>query len=295
MRLFFLLFIGLVISCSPDNSTSDSTESKAISFGIPQLVTIQGYNDDIMEPFLSDDGNTLFFNNSNNPAINTNLHFAARIDDLNFEYKGELKGINTEYLEGVATMDNSDNFYFVSTRSYEQTLSSIYSGNYTNDSISDIQIVNGLSKNIPGWLNFDVEVSKDGNFLFFVDGRFDQNGGPYEADLVLAEKVNGEWIRSEDQSLFKYINSDELEYAACISSDLLELYFTRLEAPITNSSVAQIYVSTRNSADDVFNKPYKINQITGFVEGATISPNDKKIYYHKLEDDKFVLYMIQKD
>ena len=31
-------------------------------------------------------------------------------------------------------------------------------------------------------MNSDVEVSSDGNFLYFVDGRFDQHGGPYEAE-----------------------------------------------------------------------------------------------------------------
>jgi hypothetical protein len=247
-----------------------------------------------MEPSLSANGETLFFNNSNHPSVNTNLHFAKRINDVTFEYQGELKGVNTESLDGVATMDNSNTFYFVSTRSYNQTLATIYTGQFENDSVSNVSLVAGISKNLAGWVNFDVEVSKDGNFLYFVDGRFDENGGPYEADIVIAEKTEtgSQRINSD---LLKNINTSALEYAACISSDMLELYFTRVDAPISATSVPKIYVSTRESVDEPFRKPYRIDNIDGFVEAATISPDNQTIYYHKLEGQKYVLYMVQKE
>jgi len=79
-----------------------------------------------MEPFLSRDGKYLFFNNSNDPRVNTNLHWATRIDDLTFQYKGEIQGVNTNALEGVPSMDRNSVFYFVSNRSYDQTASTIY-------------------------------------------------------------------------------------------------------------------------------------------------------------------------
>lgn len=268
--------------------------SHTILFGQPQRVTISGYEDDLMEPFISPDGNTLFFNNSNDPSVNTNLHFAHRIDDLNFIYQGELKGVNTTSLEGVASMDSEGNFCFVSTREYFTNYTSLFYGKFSVDSVSNIVPLRDLSKNTAGWLNFDAEVSRDGNSIYFTDGRFDENGGPYEADLALAIKKEGTFQRLESSEAFKYINTTALEYAACISTDQLEIYFTRLETPISASSMPAIFVATRHSITQPFGKPYKIKEITGFVEAPALSPDEKKIYYHKKEKDRFVLYMVEK-
>jgi len=43
-----------------------------------------------MEPFITRDGRYLLFNNSNDPLVDTNLHYAERIDDLTFAYRGEI-------------------------------------------------------------------------------------------------------------------------------------------------------------------------------------------------------------
>lgn len=91
-------------------------------------MTLRGYQGDAMEPFLTKDGRYLLFNNRNEPPENTNLLLAERLDDLHFAYKGEIKGVNTPALEGVPSMDESDNLYFVSTRSYAQTFSTLYRG-----------------------------------------------------------------------------------------------------------------------------------------------------------------------
>src|SRR5262249_29208167 len=83
------------------------------AFGNPERVTIRGYNDHAMEPFITRDGRYLFFNNSNDPSTNTNLYYGERIDDVTFEFKGEIAGINTRALEAVPTMDRNGNLYFV--------------------------------------------------------------------------------------------------------------------------------------------------------------------------------------
>jgi hypothetical protein len=293
LKISFHILISLfLLACA---KTEPVPQSRAISFGGPQKVQINGYDGHIMEPFLSRDGSILFFNNSNAPDAITNIHYALRLNDLNYNYQGELSGINTSDLEGVPTMDETGKFYFVSTRSYFSTLSSLYTGDYENGAVTDIELIPGLSKNQMGWLNFDVEVSKDGNHLFFVDGRFDENGGPHEANLVLASKnSSGNFERVKGQNIFQYINTKDLEYAACISADMLELYFTRVVLPITGQSFPQIFVATRESITDPFSQPYKIENITGFVEAATISPDGIKIYFHKLEEDKYQLYMVEK-
>lgn len=279
--------------CKKDDPISDMDDDR-IRFGIPEQVTIIGYVSDIMEPFLSRDGQTLFFNNSNEPSVNTNLYYAEKLDDNTFVYRGEVFGVNTESLEGVPTMDSNGNFYFVSTRSYDQSLSTIYCGKFTNGNLSDVNLTSGLSQNQAGWVNFDVEISLDGNTLYAVDGRFDENGGPYESDLFLATKRNGEFVRYDNTDIFQHINTKDLEYAACISANELEFYFTRVAAPISSTSEPKLYVSTRSSITEPFGEPYPISAADGFVEAATISPDSKTLYFHKKVADRFELFKIVK-
>src|SRR5882724_5144121 len=86
----------LVFFCLCKKHSTAVYKSERINFSYPVKVSIAGYSDDIMEPFTSRDGKYLFFNNLNNPAItNTNIYYAERINDTNFEYKGEVKGVNS--------------------------------------------------------------------------------------------------------------------------------------------------------------------------------------------------------
>jgi len=290
VRLLIILLLISFFACKKD---TDLLNSKQFEFGNPQEVELIGYNDHIMEPFISRDGELLFFNNLNKQHVNTDLHFAKRINDSVFQYEGLVKGANSEFLDGVPSMDGSNNMYFVSTRSYEQTLSTLYSGLFSSDTVTGIHLVKGISKNLPGWVNFDIEVSEDGNVIYTVDGRFDENGGPYESDLLMAVRKYNLFERSDDMTL-ELVNTEALEYAACISSDMLELYFTRLTLPLSQSSLPQIFVATRTSVDKAFRKPYRIKEISGFAEAPTISPDSKIIYYHKNENEVHKLYMIKK-
>jgi len=294
-KTLFLILSMLALSSCSDATDDQLPNSNSITYGLPQKVAVIGYNNHIMEPFLSRDGTTLFFNNLNTPDINTNLHYATKISNTSFEYKGEVAGVNTEYLEGVPTVSSANKLYFVSERNYTTTFEMVYEGDFFNGLVSNIQAVPNISKNQAGWINFDIEISEDGNYMYTVDGRYDEFGGPYESNLFLAEKTNGIFQRSNTTSIFENINTTALEYAACISSNMLELYFTRVDAPLSNTSIPQIYMATRSSMNEVFNTAYKINSITGFVEGPTISPDGQRIYYHKYENEQFVLYMVEKE
>jgi hypothetical protein len=290
MRVFAILMLLFAAGCG---KKSDPVPSEP-EFSAPERVTVTGYNDDLMEPFLSRDGSILLFNNSNDASVNTNLHWAARVNDLTFEYKGEISGVNTSSLEGVPTMDQNNTLYFVSTRSYQQTFSSVYVANFSTGTASNVSLVAGVSKNSIGWVNFDVEVNATGETLYFVDGRFDLAGGPYEADIGLAIKNGNTFVRQPNSEVLKSINTADLEYAACISADNLELYFTRIKAPISESSATEIFLATRKSTADPFGTPLKIKAITGFAEAPTISPDGKTLYYHLKENGKFVLYLIRR-
>jgi hypothetical protein len=72
LRIAALLLIGATAAAAADRDAG--------SFKAPQIVTIRGYQDDAMEPFLSRDGKILFFNNLNEPSVNTDIHYAVRID-----------------------------------------------------------------------------------------------------------------------------------------------------------------------------------------------------------------------
>ena len=85
-----------------------------------------------------------------------------------------------------------------------------------------------------------------------------------------------------------------LEYAACITTNQLELYFTRLPLPVTQNSQPEIFVCKRQNINEPFEKPAKIKSITGFVEAPAIAPDQKTVYYHFKENGKYVLYMVRK-
>ena len=290
--LTLILFLLFITGCKQNNAPA-TTEK--IEFNQPVKVRVNGYVGNIMEPFISRDGNILLFNNLNAAPENTNLHWATRLNDSVFEYKGEVAGVNTSDLEGVPTLDNAGNLYFVSTRNYGTTLSTLYQSNFASGAATNVQLVAGLSKLQAGWVNFDVEVSADGNTIYFVDGFFSQGGIPSSADLVIAEKNGTGFQRlGNSSSLLKDINTAALEYAACISVNQLELYFTRLDLPVTSTSEPKIFVSTRDKTTDPFRQPTKIEEINGFVEAATIAPDQRTLYYHKKENDKHELYLITK-
>lgn len=288
-----VFLVVLLLGCQKEEQGQNL--SSFTSFGEPQQVTINGYDGVIMEPFITRDDSKLFFNNSNSPAVNTELHWATKINDSTFEYQGLLNNVNTDALEGVATMDENNNFYFVSTRSYEQDLSTIYQGVYQSGSVNSVSLVEGISKLEPGAVNFDVEVSADGRFLCMVDGTYDSNGGPYTASFVLVERKGTTFSRSDQSDeLLKNINTNDLEYAAGISSGGLELYFTRIKAPINSNSLARIYYSKRKSTEVFFPFPTLLDKIDGFVEGPTVSGDGQRIYYHKKVGDTFQLFMVRK-
>ncbi len=152
---------------------------------------------------------------------------AECIDALQFRYCGEMQGVNTFALEGVPTIDRDGNFYFVSTQSYAGSASTLYRGRFAEGVVTHVELLTGLSKQIPGEFNFDLGGSADGNALYFVDSHF-SGGAPQTADLVLAERHGDIWQRPPDNTrLLANVNSNALEYAPCISADGRRLLFTR--------------------------------------------------------------------
>ena len=98
MQILVVSFFLIMLSACNKGDTNQGPE-----FDQPIKVTVNGYSGNLMEPFLSRDGNILLFNNLNSLPENTNLHWATKINDTTFQYKGEIAGVNTTELEGVPT------------------------------------------------------------------------------------------------------------------------------------------------------------------------------------------------
>jgi Tol biopolymer transport system component len=282
-----LVAFGLA-ACGPARPAQDAPVASTNEFQNPQRVTIEGYDGDAMEPFVSRDGKYLFFNNLNEPKVNTNLHWAERIDDLHFKYRGEMQGVNTPALEGVASMDRDGNFYFVSNRSYDQTASTLYRGKFAEGVVSGVELVPGVSLAKPGIVNFDAEISADGNTLYFIESEFSLFGQPKNARILYARRIGNTFVRDANSAaILKTINTDALNYAPATPANELEIFFTRVGA-----QGPAIYVAKRASKTMPFGEPLRLSAIDGFVEGPTLSPDELALYYHKKENGRLVIYRV---
>lgn len=215
--------VPLVLSACDESAVYEA-------FARPERVTIQGYTGDAMEPFITRDGAYLLFNTRNDAATDTNLHYARAVDETTFEYVGEIENANSDALDAVPTMNDEGTFYFVSTRSYGLTGLTLYQAWFEAGSLSDIALVDGIAADVPGVVNFDVDVSPDGATLYFVDGEIGANGLPIVADLVIAQRGDAGFTRlPNSDALMVNINTEIWDYAAAVSRDGLELFFTRYD------------------------------------------------------------------
>jgi hypothetical protein len=261
-------------------------------FHDPVRVAVVGYDGDAMEPFVSRDGTILFFNNSNDPAEQTDLHWAERIDDLAFRYRGKIEGADSAALDGVATMSSGGRLCFISPRSYAATLATVHCGDWREGRLEGVALQREASLHIPGRVVFDVEISAAGDALILADGLFRGGPAPAAADLRLARWRDGAFrLSPEDDALFARINTDALEYAAALSADGLELAFTRLEGrpPFAQT---RIMIALRASAQSPFDAPRRITAIDGFAEGPAFSADGRALYYHKRVGDRFEIWRV---
>lgn len=264
------------------------------AFGNAERVTLSGYSGDAMEPFLSRDGKYLFFNSlndaPNNASEDKNIYYATYVDGTTFAFQGVVGGVNTVVVDGVPTMDNTNTFYYVSTALYQPpNYASVYRGTFDGSSgnVSGIAPVANLAEGIAGHLNFDVEISADGRTLYFADGVFSGNPFPDVSDLAYAVDNGSGFVRNA--AIMANLNTADLEYAAGISANGLELFFTRLSLSTLETT---IYRATRPDMASPFGPPQRVSAISGFVEAPSLSPDEKSLYYHKNDGGKFVIYRV---
>src|SRR5262249_5581691 len=130
----------------------------------------------------------------------------------------------------------------------------------------------------PGSVDFDQEISADGNTLYFTEGLFTGGNLPASSEVLIARRgVNGFVRDAQSKEILRTINSTgRLNYAACTSADELEIFFTRL-----SGNEPAILMASRTNTTKPFGEAEKILAITGFVEAPTISPDGRSLYFHR--------------
>lgn len=266
---------------------SQKTLSQSYPFFGPEIeVTISGLTFDAMEPFISSDGNTLYFN-SLNAGPTTDLFYATKVNDTIFTYVGLVGGCydpSPDHLDAVASKDSSNNFYWVSLRG----IPNLYRGNYLAGNVSNITPTYGdFNILTPGWIIFDAAINYQGDLLYYTNGYFgptytECGAVPCESNLGVAQKVNDSIFMKLPNTdvIFANLNdTNYIAYAPQITKDGLELYYTRL---LKNSTNTEICVAVRNSIVDVFSLPIVLYSNPGFFPEAASPTADKQaIYYHQ--------------
>ncbi len=281
-RVPVALLSALLAGCAIHGATDLPVTNDFTAAGCVEIV---GYDGDAMEPFIVPKTGDLLFNNRNSPPELTDLHWARRIDDAHFEYVGRVEGANSTALDGVPSVDESGNIYFVSTRSYDETLSSIYTGHWANGVVTDVELVRGISPEQRGVVDFDAEISRDGDSLFYVEGRFSGAAVPDSADIALAHRMDDRFVRDTfSDVLLGSVNTPALEYAPAISADRRELFFTRLDP---HARTIAIYRVKRIGAGQPFGPAERVAAADGFVEAPALNPDGTILYFHRLDGGKF--------
>jgi Tol biopolymer transport system component len=284
-----LLVTAPLLADLPAGAAGNEAQARAgyHGFADPQAVTILGYTGTAMEPFISPDGQYLLFNTSNQSPNIPALQYATAGPGGSFTYQGQLAGANQPgALSGTPTMDDDGNFYFVSTRSYAQTLSTVYTGQFDAGSLTNVHLVPGVSGATGGIVDFDVSVSPDGNTLYVSVGTFNGGSEPEKASLSIYDKEGTGFVADPASAhLLHAVNSKKfLTYAASISTNGLELFFTRARP---SGGVPAIYRATRKQDSKPFGHVQRVAAITGFAEAPSISADGSTLYYHQLVADQF--------
>lgn len=264
-------------------------------WGHDRVVTIRGYTGDAMEPFISRDGKYLFFNDDKTPDKEKDMFWATRIDDATFAFQGEIENVNSASVDGVPSMDDSGHFYFVSAKKYGLfNKTTVYGGFFRDGVVSDITPEPKLALGKLGWLNMDIEISADGQTLYSTQTHFKNGGVPLESYFFYATKSGDQFVPQDDsKNIFATINKDKVVYAACLSRDQKEFFYTRL----LPGFVFQSLVAKRKDTHSAFGEPEVIAAITGIAEAPALSPDERKLYYHKKNEStgRFEIHVLERN
>jgi Tol biopolymer transport system component len=308
--LFLLFLVGVFYwRCAGDNkkggAASASLSAQCVNnraparvneeFSDPVKVTIKGYEGHAMDPFISRDGNYLFFN-SQSEGEDTCLYYAGRINDATFNFLGKIEGANGKapHFDAVPSMDSEGRFYFISTRNYYRDHNNVYSGHFLDGRVYDLDSQPGnFYATTPGSIVMDAEISPDGEILYYTNACYSGGKVPDRSEIGIARMLYGNFNADRNSAkILKNINTaDSLEYAPSISTDGLDLFFTRLDPCV---GTAQLFIAKRRSISEPFRTPERIGAVEGFAEAPSISHDKKTLYYHSKDDNVYAIYKVSR-
>lgn len=252
-----------------------------------------------MEPFISRDGQWLFWN-SQNTGTNTSLFYGKIINSTFIEYMGGIKGQANRpppHLDAVASMDNQNNFYWVSTRDFPDNWENLQTGIWSGSAgaIPNASHVHGdIYIRELVWIIMDAEVNRNGKLLFYTHAQFAIPPGPapiFTNMSFATRQPDGSWKKHPNaEYIMKEINNavdpKAPRYAASTLGDEgLELYFTLI---VGEPMVSSLFYTKRDSTDSAFQKPVLVypreEDKGGFVlpEAPTLSDDGKTLMFHRL-------------
>ncbi|NPA68809.1 MAG: hypothetical protein GXO50_09400 [Chlorobi bacterium] len=300
-KLFHALIIVTVGLASCIDEKEPEIYPEYNEFSGEKKVNIIGYNSDAMEPFITKDDKYLFFNNLDGDN-NKDLFYAEKINDTTFLFKGEIQGVNTPYVDANPSMDTDNNFFFISTRDLDAGNKTLYEGIFDNGTVTQLHQISGTI-NIPDayMINMGVEISKDGNTLFVSNAKFENGANfPSEGDIRFALKEGDDYnIPANESYILQNINTNyAIEYAGELSSDGLELFYSQVT--LSDPPVFKLFRAERKNTAEPFSIPQSVNEpfknnINAFVEAPSLSADEKKLYYHKLQNDTFSIFMLSRN
>lgn len=286
-KVLFILFLfsGKLISQVP-------------VFGNDIPVTINNYSLDAMEPFISPDGNAMFFNSLNDGNM-TSLYYAAKVNDSTFNLVGQVPVVNqtvTPRLDGVASLDTSNNFYWVSNRGYPAEMDNLHRIRFLQTGYTNFGRVHGnIYVYSPGWIIMDAFINYHGDKLLYCNAYF--NACPFnmpcKSAIAYGQKINDSTFTKFPNSgtIFNNVNDtiNYVVYAPQLSKDELELYYTRL---LKNVAQTEICVAVRSNTNNPFGTPSIIVPMSSNLpEAATITTDKSKLYYHVKSGGVFKLFL----
>ena len=274
--LLLVLFVGYVLLRQPWKGAGKLSELPTTvyqGFHSPQEVKLEGYDGHCMEPFISRDGQYLFWNNLNHSSVNTNLFFARRQSGpLHFKFGGEVAGVNTKKLDGVASMTAAGELFYTSLKSYKPKVGhygTLFHGPFADGKVERAKKVSGrVDQDKFGWLNMDCEITACGTEMYISSAWFQMYRPPPRKSNILRalRQKGGSYELVDDDEIMKNINTSCLEYAPCTSVDRLELFFSRTYIPSwfgKNKGKTQLLIcrAVRASVDEPFGEVQLVGAI----------------------------------
>jgi hypothetical protein len=247
-----------------------------ITLGTPEDVTIAGWTGGAEEPFISADGQYLFWNTQDTGDGLKALHYATCSSGTSCTYVGTIT-------DNAGDQDVTPNlvgstFYWISNRQYVTDQKMLFKGAFSAGTVGSIAVVDGDFTIVePFAVNIDAAVSPDGNKMFFSAAHLFGPGILVDSRITMASKTGSTFtLDAGGASILASINSVGKNYAAAISADGLELYFTRWLEPAD----PVLMVSTRLSTSAAFGAPQLLRSGV-FVEGPALSGDMGALYWHE--------------